>query len=71
MPMNRRRQIRFRPVGFATDSPLEGDGFEPSVPPTMPGVTPAANTEGALRVAVELRGYEAAQTHPALHGLSA
>jgi len=30
--MNRRRQIRFRPVGFATDSPLEGDGFEPSVP---------------------------------------
>src|ERR1700731_1986318 len=32
MPMNRRRQIRFRPVGFATDSPLEGDGFELSVP---------------------------------------
>jgi hypothetical protein len=37
----------------------------------MPGVTPAANTDGALRVAVELRGDEAAQTHPALHGLSA
>jgi hypothetical protein len=30
--MNRRRQIRFRPVGFATDSPLEGDGFELPVP---------------------------------------
>jgi hypothetical protein len=32
MPMNRRRQIRFRPVGFATDSPLEGSGFELPVP---------------------------------------
>jgi hypothetical protein len=30
--MNRRRQIRFRPVGFATDSPLEGSGFELPVP---------------------------------------
>jgi hypothetical protein len=28
MPMNRRRQIRFRPVGFATDSLLEERGFE-------------------------------------------
>jgi hypothetical protein len=36
MPMNRRRQIRFRPVGFATDSPLEGNGFEPSVPRKIP-----------------------------------
>jgi hypothetical protein len=34
-PMNRRRQIRFRPVGFVTDSPLEGAGFEPAVPPAL------------------------------------
>ena len=25
-----------RKLGFAPDSPLEGDGFEPSVPPTDP-----------------------------------
>ena len=50
MPMNRRRQIRFRPVGFATDSPLEGDGFELSVPRQKDSVfeAPSQNYQAVL-----------------------
>jgi hypothetical protein len=29
------RQAAFAQIEFATDSPLEGDGFEPSVPPRV------------------------------------
>jgi hypothetical protein len=31
-PVTPIEQVTVQPVGFATDSPLEGDGFEPSVP---------------------------------------
>ena len=32
--------MRPRKVGFSVDSPLEGEGFEPSVPPRVSSVVP-------------------------------